>query len=218
MKRRLSAILAADIVGYSKFVAADDEETVRRLADYRRIFDEVTIQFGGRIVNMTGDAVLAEFPNSVDAIRCAIHARESIRSANRFYPPDRRITFRIGINVGDVIDKDGQIFGDGVNIAARLESLSQPGGICVSRNVYEHVVNELSVKFEDMGQLFVKNIPSPVHAYMIAPYRGDGEDAIREHREDVARQRRRQLTIGAAIVVAMLAASITATFQWFSAR
>jgi adenylate cyclase len=105
-----------------------------------------------------------------------------------------------------------------VNIAARLESLCQTGGICVSRNVYEHVVNELSVKFEDMGQLYVKNIPSPVHAYMIAPYGGDGEEAMREPPQDAARQRRHRVAVGAAIVVAMLAASIATAFQLHLSR
>src|SRR5262249_25333090 len=119
MKRRISAILAADIVGYSKLVAEDEEGTVRRLVVLRRAFDELTTRYGGRIVNTVGDAVLAEFPSSVDAVRCAMDVHESIRARNRAYPASRQMNFRIGITVGDVLDRDGQLFGDGVNIAAR---------------------------------------------------------------------------------------------------
>src|ERR1700676_3725972 len=132
MKRRISAILAADIAGYSKLVAEDEEETVRRLAAYRTDFDELTTRYGGRIVNVAGDAVLAEFPSSVDAVRCSMDLQESVRTRNLAYPSSRRMPIRIGITVGDVVDREGQLFGDGVNIAARLEGLCPPGGICLS--------------------------------------------------------------------------------------
>jgi adenylate cyclase len=137
MKRRISAILAADIVGYSKLVAEDEEETVRRLVVWRKVFDELTTQYGGRIVNTVGDAVLAEFPSSVEAVRCAMDIQESIRNRNFAYPSSRQMDFRIGITVGDVLDREGQLFGDGVNIAARLEGLAPARAICVSRTVYE---------------------------------------------------------------------------------
>src|SRR5262245_58431859 len=108
MKRRISAILAADIVGYSKLVAEDEEETVRRLVVWRKVFDDLTAQYGGRVVNLVGDAVLAEFPSSVDAVRCAMDIQESIRNRNLAYPSSRQMDFRIGITVGDVVDRDGQ--------------------------------------------------------------------------------------------------------------
>ena len=213
MKRRISAILAADIVGYSRLAAEDEEDTVRRLAVCRNVFDESTTQYGGQVVNMVGDAILARFSSAVDAIRCAIDVQESIRVRNLDYPPSRKMTFRIGITVGDVIDRDGQIFGDSVNIAARLEGLSPPGGICVSRTVYEHVVNELSVAFEDIGEQQVKNIPNPIHAYVIAPHQGSGAGMGREAPKDVAKQRRYRSAVGAAIVVALVAALIATALR-----
>ena len=213
MKRRISAILAADIVGYSKLVAEDEEETVRRLAVYRKVFDESAARHGGRVVNMVGDAILAEFPSSVDAVRCAIHAQESIRTVNLAYASIRRMNVRIGIAVGDVIDRDGQIYGDGVNIAARLEGLSRPGGLCVSQTVYEHVVNELSVQFDDMGEQLLKNIPNPVHAYMMAPDPRSGDDAGSGSSPAAASRRRSRLTLGAALALAMAAGSLATAWQ-----
>jgi len=209
MKRRISAILAADIVGYSKLVAEDEEETVRRLVVWRTAFDELTTRYGGRIVNTVGDAVLAEFPSSVDAVRCAMDVHESIRARNRAYPASRQMNFRIGITVGDVLDRDGQLFGDGVNIAARLEGLAPAGGICVSRTVYEQVANKLSVKLEDIGRQQVKNLPDPVHAYMIAPHSGVA-DTKGKPRKDGATFTRTRLLTGSLIAVALIAASAVA--------
>src|ERR1700674_2251111 len=168
MKRKIAAIMAADIVGYSKLVAEDEEETLRRLASYRSVFDDFIGRGSGRIFNTAGDAVLAEFPSAVEAVRCAIDVQESLRTRNLAYPPSRQMSFRIGITIGDVVERDGDLLGDGVNIAARLESLAQPGGICVSRTVYEQVANKMSVKFADIGEQQVKNIPTPVHAYVVA--------------------------------------------------
>src|SRR5262249_43088361 len=209
MKRRISAILAADIVGYSKLVAEDEEETVRRLVIWRTAFDELTTRYGGRIVNTVGDALLAEFPSSVDAGRCAMDVHESIRAGNRAYRASRQMNFRIGITVGDVLDRDGQLFGDGVNIAARLEGLAPAGGICVSRTVYEQVANKLSVKLEDIGRQQVKNLPDPVHAYMIAPHSGVA-DTKGKPRKDGATFTRTRLLTGSLIAVALIAASAVA--------
>jgi class 3 adenylate cyclase len=170
VKRKISAILAADIAGYSKLVAEDEEETLRRLASYRAVFDDFVARWGGRIFNTAGDAVLAEFPSSVDAVRCAVDLQESIRTRNLAFPPSRRMVYRIGITVADVVEREGDLLGDGVNIAARLGDLANPGGICVSRAVYEQVAGKISVAFADLGPQRVKNIPSPVHAYGIAPH------------------------------------------------
>src|SRR5204862_5954680 len=120
-----------------RLVAEDEEETIRRLAVCRGIFDELSVRYGGRIVNTVGDAILAEFASSVDAVRCAIDIQESVRARNLAYPSSRQMRLRIGITVGDVVEREGQLFGEGVNIAARLEELAPGGGICVSRNVYE---------------------------------------------------------------------------------
>lgn len=174
MKRKIAAIFAADIAGYSRLVAEDEEETLRRLASYRLVTDDFIAKCGGRIFNTAGDAVLAEFPSAVEAVRCAIDIQESLRTRNMAYPPSRQMSFRIGITIGDVVERDGDLLGDGVNIAARLEGLAEVGGICISRAVHEQVANKLSVQFADIGAQEVKNIPTPVHAYMVAMRRDDG--------------------------------------------
>lgn len=174
MKRKIAAIFAADIAGYSRLVAEDEEETLRRLASYRSVVDDFIAKANGRIFNTAGDAVLAEFPSAVAAVRCAIDIQESLRTRNMAYPPSRQMSFRIGITIGDVVERDGDLLGDGVNIAARLEGLAEVGGICVSRAVHEQVANKLSVQFADIGAQEVKNIPTPVHAYMVAMRREDG--------------------------------------------
>ncbi|WP_375777999.1 adenylate/guanylate cyclase domain-containing protein [Bradyrhizobium sp. ma5] len=178
MKRKIAAIFAADIAGYSRLVAEDEEETLRRLASYRQVTDDFIAKCGGRIFNTAGDAVLAEFPSAVEAVRCAIDIQESLRTRNMAYPPSRQMSFRIGITIGDVVERDGDLLGDGVNIAARLEGLAEVGGICVSRAVHEQVANKLSVQFADIGAQEVKNIPTPVHAYMVAMRREDGTYAM----------------------------------------
>jgi class 3 adenylate cyclase len=174
MKRKIAAIFAADIAGYSRLVAEDEEETLRRLASYRQVTDDFIARSGGRIFNTAGDAVLAEFPSAVEAVRCAIDIQESLRTRNMAYPASRQMSFRIGITIGDVVERDGDLLGDGVNIAARLEGLAEVGGICISRAVHEQVANKLSVQFADIGAQEVKNIPTPVHAYMVAMRRADG--------------------------------------------
>jgi class 3 adenylate cyclase len=186
MKRKIAAILAADIAGYSRLVAEDEEETLRRLASYRSVTDDFIARSGGRIFNTAGDAVLAEFPSAVEAVRCAIDIQESLRTRNMAYPASRQMSFRIGITIGDVVERDGDLLGDGVNIAARLEGLAEAGGICVSRSVHEQVANKLSVQFADIGAQEVKNIPTPVHAYMVAMRREDGTYATPQFKKPPA--------------------------------
>jgi adenylate cyclase len=178
MKRKIAAIMAADVAGYSKLVAEDEEETLRRLAAYRAVIDDFIAKAGGRVFNTAGDAVLAEFPSAVEAVRCAIDVQESLRTRNLAYPSSRQMNFRIGITIGDVVERDGDLLGDGVNIAARLEGLAQVGGICISRAVHEQVANKLSVQFEDIGEQQVKNIPTPVYAYMLQLRGEDGFKAV----------------------------------------
>jgi class 3 adenylate cyclase len=187
MKRKIAAIFAADIAGYSRLVAEDEEETLRRLASYRAVTDDFIAKAGGRIFNTAGDAVLAEFPSAVEAVRCAIDIQESLRTRNMAYPSSRQMAFRIGITIGDVVERDGDLLGDGVNIAARLEGLAEVGGICVSRAVHEQVANKLSVQFADIGEQEVKNIPTPVHAYMVAMRREDGTYATPQMRKPAAK-------------------------------
>jgi class 3 adenylate cyclase len=186
MRRKIAAIFAADIAGYSRLVAEDEEETLRRLASYRLVTDDFIAKSGGRIFNTAGDAVLAEFPSAVEAVRCAIDIQESLRTRNMAYPASRQMSFRIGITIGDVVERDGDLLGDGVNIAARLEGLAEVGGICISRAVHEQVANKLSVQFADIGAQEVKNIPTPVHAYMIAMRREDGSYSVPQFKKKPA--------------------------------
>src|SRR5271169_1999625 len=171
VQRRLAAILAADVVGYSRLMGADEEGTLERLkAHRRRLIDPKIAEHHGRIVKTTGDGMLVEFASVVDAVRCAVEIQRGMVDRDAEIPEDKRITFRIGINLGDVIIDGDDIFGDGVNVAARLEALAEPGGICVSRVVRDQIRDKLPYPFEDMGEQSVKNIARPVRAYaMSAP-------------------------------------------------
>lgn len=167
MKRKITAILAADIAEYTRLIAEDEEETLTRLESYRQVFDDFVHKAGGRIFNTAGDGVMCEFASAVEATRCAIDIQESLRTRNLAFPSSRQMHFRIGISIGDVVERDGDLLGDGVNVAARLQALAEPGSICVSRNVQESVSNKISVPFRDMGHREVKNLPHPVHAFQI---------------------------------------------------
>ena len=166
IERRLTAILAADVAGYSRLMAADEEGTLAALKTLRREVADPTIkEHRGRIVNTTGDGLLSEFASVVDAVRCAVEVQREMAARNAGVQAERRIEFRIGINVGDIMIDENDIFGDGVNVAARLEALAEPGGICVSRAVRDQVRDRLAISFEDMGEQQVKNIARPVRAY-----------------------------------------------------
>src|SRR3954454_6163157 len=171
--RHLAAILAADVVGYSRLMGIDEEGTLERLKAHRHQLVDAKIQeHHGRIVKTTGDGMLVEFPSVVDAVRCAVEIQRAMADRNTDIPEDQRITFRIGINLGDVIADGDDIYGDGVNIAARLEALAEPGGICISRVVWDQIRDKLRYAFEDLGEQNVKNIARPVSAYAL------GADAV----------------------------------------
>jgi adenylate cyclase len=166
--RRLTAILAADVAGYSRLMGADEEGTHERLkAHLGELVDPKIQEHRGRTVKNTGDGLLAEFPSVVDAVRCAVEVQRRMAEHNAGIPSEKRIEFRIGINLGDVIAEEHDIFGDGVNVAARLEALAEPGGICVSRVVRDQVRDRVDFAFEDMGEQEVKNIARPVRAYRV---------------------------------------------------
>ena len=166
VERRLAAILAADVAGYSRLMGADEVGTLTALKAHRReLIDPKIAEHHGRIVKTTGDGLLVEFASVVDAVTCAISVQRGISTRNAAVPGDKRIIFRMGVNIGDIIIEDGDIFGDGVNIAARLEALCEPGGICVSRKVRDELRDKLDLAFEDMGEQQVKNIARPVRAF-----------------------------------------------------
>jgi adenylate cyclase len=168
--RRLAAILAADVAGYSRLMGADEEGTHERLkAHHRELIDPKISEHSGRIVKTTGDGMLVEFASVVDAVRCAAELQRAMIDREAGMPEGRRIRFRIGINLGDVIVDGDDIFGDGVNVAARLEALSDPGGLCISRAVRDHIRDKLAYPFEDLGEQSIKNIARPVRVYALRP-------------------------------------------------
>jgi len=168
VERRLAAILAADVAGYSRLIGTDEEGTLAALKAHRReLIDPKIAEYRGRIVKTTGDGALVEFASAVDAVRCAVEVQRAIAERNVNLPDERRIEFRIGINVGDIVFDEGDIFGDGVNIAARLEGLAEPGGICITGRVHEDVQGKLDVGFEDAGEQQLKNISRPVKVFRI---------------------------------------------------
>ncbi len=164
-KRKLSAILSADVKGYSRLMGADELATVRTLEDYRQTMSAIIQQFRGRVVDSPGDNLLAEFASVVDAMESAVEIQKALKARNEELPEDRRMEFRIGINLGDVIEEGDRIYGDGINIAARIEGLAEGGGICISGNVYDQVKNKLHLDYENLGEHTVKNISEPVLVY-----------------------------------------------------
>jgi len=168
--RRLCVILVADVAGFSRLMSADEDGTLAALTAHRReLIDPAVAEYAGRIVKTTGDGVLVEFASAVDAVRCATDIQCAMAVRNRTVPPDLQLTFRIGLNLGDVIVQDSDLYGDGVNVAARLEALAEPGGICLSASVHEQVQDKVSgVRFEDLGEQYVKNIARPIRTYRVA--------------------------------------------------
>src|SRR5437016_6171988 len=168
--RRLTAILAADVAGYSRLMGADEEGTHERLkAHLRELVEPKIKEHRGRTVKNTGDGFLAEFPSVVDAVRCAIAVQRAMADRNAETPENKRIAFRVGVNLGDVIAEENDIYGDGVNIAARLEALAEPGGICISRVVRDQIRDKLPYPFEDRGEQSVKNIARSVRVFALRP-------------------------------------------------
>ncbi len=167
IQRKLKAILSADVQGYSKLMGDDDEYTVNLITNYREIMEGLIEQHQGRVVDAPGDNILAEFASSLNAVHCAIEIQRRLEAENTKLPDNRRMNFRIGINLGDVLHKDDRIYGNGVNIAARIENLADPGGICISRGVYDQVEGRLAIGFADLGPHTVKNIRKPVRVFKV---------------------------------------------------
>src|SRR6478672_7969766 len=165
VSRKLVAVFAADVEGYSRLMGADEVGTLKGLTERRAILDRLIGDHGGRIANTAGDSVLAEFGSAVDAVQCAVDAQTALAEANSSLAPNRRIDFRIGIHIGDVMVRVGDLFGDGVNIAARLQTLAKPGGVCISGSTYDQVRKVLPITFRDLGAQRVKNIQEPIRAY-----------------------------------------------------
>jgi adenylate cyclase len=167
LNRKLAAIISADGVGYSRMMSDNESGTIKTITVYRELMATLIQMHRGKVVDSPGDSILAQFASVVDAVQCAVDIQKELKIKNEELSENRRMEFRIGINLGDVVQEAERIYGDGVNIAARLESLAEAGGICISRNVYEQIENKLTLGYEYLGEQSVKNIPKPIRAYNI---------------------------------------------------
>ena len=169
-KRKLAAILSADVEGYSRLMDDDEEATVRTLTAYRTAINDLVQQYRGRVVDSPGDNILAEFTSVVDAVNCAVEIQRELAKRNAELPYNRKMEFRIGVNLGDVIEEEGRIYGDGVNIAARVESMAEAGSICISGRAFDQVANKLGLEYKNLGEHQVKNISTPIRVYRVQSY------------------------------------------------
>jgi TolB-like protein/class 3 adenylate cyclase len=167
MERKLTAILAADVAGYSRLMGADEEGTLNALRAHREVVDGLIVAHRGRVFGSAGDSIVAEFPSAVEALNCAVEIQQEMDERNEAVAEDKRLQFRIGLNIGDVMAEGGNLFGDGVNVAARLQEMAEPGGICVTRSVHDQVKHKVAVAFESLGHHHVKNIADPVSAFRV---------------------------------------------------
>ena len=207
-KRKLTAILSADVEGYSRLMGEDEEATVRTLTAYREVLTTLIQQHNGRVIDSPGDNLLAEFASVVDAVQCAVAVQKEINARNAELPENHRMQFRVGINLGDVIQEGGRIYGDGVNIAARLEGLAKPGGICISKTAFDHIESKLPYGYEFLGDQPVKNIAKPVGAYRVLMDPRVTIAGEPEEKKPALVRRKAILVGGIALVIVVLAALI----------
>ena len=209
LERRLATILAADVVGYSKMMGENEEATVQALRRHRAIFDALLAQHHGRVFNTAGDMILAEFPSAVEAVRCAKEIQSAIQTRNDQVEPGKRMLFRMGINLGDVVVQGGDLLGDGVNVAARMQAIAESGGICISGSVYDQIVDKLSMQFKSMGEQHFKNIARSVRTFSVTD-----EDVQAVPPPPTTSDRRRTGPGAVAIALAAIAA-IAGAGYWF---
>ena len=202
-KRKLAAILSADVEGYSRLMDDDEEATVRTITSYRTAIADLVQQFRGRVVDTPGDNILTEFTSVVDAVNCAVKIQRDLAERNAELPDERKMQFRIGVNLGDVIEEDGRIYGDGINIAARVESLSEAGGICISGRAYDQVENKLGLEYENLGEHQVKNITRPIRVYRVLSYPGAAAHRVVQAKETL-RHRWRKIGFAVALIVGIV--------------
>jgi len=215
-KRKLTAILSADVKGYSRLMDDNEEATVRTLTTYRNAMKNLIQQYRGRVVDSPGDNLLAEFTSVVDAVNCAIAIQRELAERNAEPPHNRKMEFRIGVNLGDVIEEEGRIYGDGVNIAARVESLSEAGGICISGRAYDQVANKLGLEYENLGEHQVKNISTPIRVYRVLSFPGAAAHRVIQAKERLGRGWRKITFSTAAVVV--VAVVVLVIWQYYVRR
>jgi adenylate cyclase len=187
-RRKLTAIFSADVAGYSRLMGEDEAETVKTLTAYRKIMGGLIQQHRGRVIDSPGDNILAEFASVVDAVQCGVAVQKELQARNADLLENRKMQFRIGINLGDVIEEGDRIYGDGVNIAARLEALADPGGICVSGTAFDQIKNKLSVGYHYLGKQILKNIPDLIRAYKVLMEQGASGKVIGEEESEIGKR------------------------------
>ncbi|MEE8542413.1 MAG: adenylate/guanylate cyclase domain-containing protein, partial [Gammaproteobacteria bacterium] len=212
--RKLTTILAADVEGYTRLMRADEEATLKTLGEYRDVIDGLIARHEGRVFSTGGDSVLAEFGSVVEAVRCALSCQDEISNRNAELADDRKMMFRMGVNVGDVMVKDGDLFGDGVNVAARLEGLAEAGGVCISGSVFEQIKHKLSLDFKDMGEQEVKNIAEPVSTYRLVPGQNSVAPGATAAAKTSIKRRWRLPAMAAAAMVIITAGGLTVWRPW----
>jgi adenylate cyclase len=212
-KRKLTAILSADVEGYSRLMGEDEDATIKTLTTYRELMTTLITKHRGRVVDSPGDNLLAEFTSVVDAVRCAVEIQEELRVRNAELPETKRMHFRIGINLGDVVEEGERIYGDGINIAARVEGLAEGGGICISGTVYDSIKNKLSLSYESLGEHTVKNIKEPVRVYRMRV--GPEAAAHVEGEEKPHPKSWRKAALAALIVLIVAAGAVTIWHFYF---
>ncbi len=200
-KRKLSAILSADVEGYSRLMDQDEEATIRTLTAYRSTITDLVQQYRGRVVDMPGDNILAEFTSVVDAVNCAVEIQRELAEHNAKFSEDRRMHFRIGVNLGDVVEEENRIYGDGVNIAARVESMAEAGGICLSGGAYDQVANKLGLEYENLGEHQVKNISTPIRVYRVLSFPGVAAHRVVQAKEAVGKKWRKAVLAVVAVLL-----------------
>ena len=216
-KRKLTAILSADVAGYSRLMGDDEEATVRTLNVYFDLMTKLVQQYRGRVVDTTGDNLLAEFASAVDAVNCAVEIQRELAERNTELPYERKMEFRIGVNIGDVIEEENRIYGDGVNIAARVESLADAGGICISGRVYVQVENKLDLTYDFIGEQEVKNIAKPVLVYRVLSHPGAAAQRVVSAKKALRKIWRNIAISIIAFIILIVAGALVWKFYWRSA-
>jgi adenylate cyclase len=207
-KRKPTAILSADVEGYSRLMGEDEEATIRTLTSYRNAIAKLVQQYRGRVVDSPGDNILSEFSSVVDAVNCAVEIQRELAERNAGLPDNRKMEFRIGVNVGDVVQEEERIYGDGVNIAARVESMSQAGGICISGRAYDQVSNKLGLEYENLGEHQVKNISTPIRVYRVLSIPGAADHRVVQAKEAVGKKWRKLVMAAAVVLVVVVVGAI----------
>jgi adenylate cyclase len=213
-KRKLTAILSADVEGYSRLMDDDEEATVRTLTAYRNAITDLVQQFRGRIVDTPGDNILAEFTSIVDAVNCAVEIQRELAERNAELEYKRKMEFRIGVNLGDVIEEEGRIYGDGVNIAARVEAMAEAGGICITGRAYDQVANKLGLGYEHLGEHKVKNISTPIRVYRVLSHPGAAAHRVIQAQR-VVRHKWRMIAIALSVIMILAFAAVAIWENYF---